>query len=285
MLAQRYFLSNATMNKLARLAAVTLTLVSLAIPAAATRRSPGAEASDRVVLRISAGDCAGAAARLNEGLAHNHPEVNLLAGSMFENGVCLKADWARAVGFYSKAFEGGQKAAMYRLMSGFAAPEHGPDAAAALWWSHRPKGEFKIEGCTVSAGALGDPDRFVEELRTWTPIRLATCNYVVGVMATVSGEVRYPEKAQAHSVEGDIIMQFEPAIPRIGFNNVQTRDAPLQGLVNGNAQPDRGFRSVTGSFGEALGQMGARALKRYPQPASIPPGSIAAVAFHFVLEE
>ncbi len=133
------------MHKLARLAALTL-LITLAIPAAARRMSPGDEVARKVRLYVEARDCSSAVARLTEGVAKKYPEVNMLAGAMFEHGVCVKADWDRAVGFYSNAFDGGHKAAMYSLMSGFAAPEHGPDMAAALWWATGRR--------TISAAAL-----------------------------------------------------------------------------------------------------------------------------------
>jgi hypothetical protein len=40
-----------------------------------------------------------------------------------------------------------------------------------------------------------DPDRFVEALRAWPAQKLAACNYVVGTMAFIAAEVRYPMEA------------------------------------------------------------------------------------------
>lgn len=258
------------MNKLARLAALTL-LLSFAIPAAAT---PGTDAANDVLLRIEARDCASAAARLNKGLAQNYPEVNLLAAGMFENGVCVKADWDRAVRFYSKAFDGGQKEAMYRLMAGFAAPEHGPDMAAALWWANRPNEEFNFKDCKVSDANRGDPDRFVEELRTWPQPRLAMCNYLVGVLATMSGEIRSPEIVKRFGLGGRFRLRFEPAVPRI-----DTKEYQMMGWVNGDARADR-----KSPFEAAVRQAAERTFKRYPQPAGIAPDSVAEVQFLFLYE-
>jgi hypothetical protein len=271
------------MHKLARLAALTL-LVTLAIPAAARRVSSGDEVARKVRLYVEARDCASAVARLNDGLAKNYPEVNMLAGAMFENGVCVKRDWDRAVGFYSNAFDGGQKAAMYSLMSGFAAPEHGPDMAAALWWANRPNNEFTGDRCTVSDANRGDPDRFVEELRTWPQPRLAQCNYLVGVMATIIGEARYPTKADRFGLGGLLKLRFEPAVPRIDITTEETREVAIGGWLDGNAMEDRRARNVQGAFEASLRQVTDRALKRYPQPADIAPGSAIETKFDFGFE-
>lgn len=272
------------MHKLARLAALTL-LIALAIPAAAKRVSRGTEVAAKVRLYIEARDCVAAVARLNEGVAKHYPEVNLLAGAMFENGVCFKADWDRAVGFYSNAADGGQKAAIYRLISGFAAPEHGPDMAAALWWANRPDSEFKVKICEVSEANRGDPDRFVAELRTWPQPHLALCNYMVGVLATMSDKIRYPENAQRYSLEGTVRLRFYPAVPRIDIKTAETTEQQPSGWVNGNALEDRKSRGVFGTFVAAMRQVADRALERYPQPAGIPPGSGVEIGFEFRLEE
>lgn len=268
------------MQKLARLAALTL-LITLAIPAAAMGVSSGDEAVRKVRLYVEARDCTSAVARLNDGLAKNYPEVNMLAGAMFENGVCVKPDWDRAVGFYSNAFDGGQKAAMYSLMSAFAAPEHGPDMAAALWWANRPTNDFSSIACRVSAANRGDPDRFVEELRTWPQQRLAQCNYLIGVMATIIGEIRFPTKAERFALGGLFRLRFEPAVPRIDITTEEIREVAIGGWLDGNAMEDRKSRSVTGSFETAMRQAADRALKRYPQPAGISPGSAIETTFDF----
>lgn len=272
------------MKKIACLAGLTLALAALAGPAAADRLEPGPEAVDNVLSLIRGGDCARAARELNAGLAGNYPEVNLLAGSMFDNGVCLKQDWNKAVHFYVKAYAGGQKAALYRLASGFAAPEHGPDMAAALWWASREKGQFGLSSCTVSDGANDNPDRFVAELNTWPQARLASCNYMVGVMATLGGEIRYPEKALSFGLGGDFTLRFLPAVPRIDIKTGQTTEYAMLGLLDGTALSDRQSRHVTGSFEEELRQVAQRALKRYPQPAGIAPDSVAQMHFTFEMK-
>ncbi len=273
------------MKKIARLAGLALALSTLAGPAAADRLDPGPEAVDNVLTRIKNGDCAGAAKDLNEGLVANYAEVNLLAGSMFEKGVCLKQDWKKATHFYVKAYDGGQKAAVYRLAAGFAAPEHGPDMAAALWWASRERAMFGLSSsCTVSAGAMNDPDRFVAELNTWPKSRLATCNYIVGVMATLGGEIRYPDKAASLSLGGDFTLRFVPAVPRVDIKTAQTTEYARLGVLDGTALSDRESRRATGTFAEEIGQVAERALKRYPQPAGIPADLVNEMHFTFEMK-
>ena len=277
---QPYSLGNKSMRKLARLATLTL-MITLAIPAAARRLTSGEEVVQKVHLYVQARDCASAVARLTEGLAQNYPEVNMLAGAMFENGVCVKPDWDRAVGFYSNAFDGGQTAAMYSLMTGFAAPEHGPDMAAALWWANRPNNEFTSKGCNVSAANRGDPDRFVEELRAWPQRQIALCNYLIGVMGTMIGEMRYPTKAARFGLVGTLKVCFEPAVPRIDIKTEETREAAIGGWVDGNVMEDRKSRDVKGSFEASMRQIADRALKRYPQPAGIAPDMVIEMPLRF----
>ena len=271
------------MKMLARLAAAIL-LVSFAIPAAAEPIAPGTRAAHEVRLYIEANDCAAAAARLQYALAKDYPQVHLLAGVMYEAGICVKADWNRAVDFYSQAYSGGQKAAMYRLMAGFAAPEHGPDIAAALWWANRPNDEFRVNHCRVDDAYRDDPDRFVEELRRWPQPRLAMCNYMVGVLASLGGEIRYPEKARMLHLGGSVKLRFMPAVRRIDLKTGASKEYQMFGWINGNAVEDRQSRSVKGTFEAVMREVANRALKRYPQPAGIPSDTVSGIEFVFELE-
>lgn len=46
------------------------------------------EALEDVRNRIQARDCSGAVERLKDGLKAGHAELSLMAGSMYENGIC-----------------------------------------------------------------------------------------------------------------------------------------------------------------------------------------------------
>lgn len=268
------------MKKMGYLAALALTLAWVAGPAAA-HTNRGDERAGNVLGRISASDCAGAVTRLNAGLEEGYPEVALLAGSMFENGVCLKRDWNKAVHFYVKAYDGGKKEAALRLAAGFAAPEHGPDMAAALWWASREK----YNTCTVPDAAMDDPDKFVAELRTWPQARLAQCNYIVGVTAMLNSEFRYPRNAVNYSLGGDFTARFWPAVPRIDIKSAETKEYSLLGVVDDHQLQARDSGAVRGSFESELRRAAQQALKHYPQPPGIPPDTSVDMRFSFTITQ
>jgi TPR repeat protein len=249
--------------------------VSLAILAdGAMARTDGERAAQDVGARLRASDCEGAVKALNAGLKQDYAEVALLAGSMYENGVCVPSDWKRAVSFYSQAYEGGQAEAASRLAAGFAAPENGPDIAAALWWANRGRVQAAQmqanAGCAVSPEAAGDPDLFVAELRTWPQARLLLCNYIAGVMSTLAAEVQYPSRAIRAAMGSDVFLRFQPAVPRIDMLHGESREYQQIGFVDGNKIRPRDTRRLSDSFQTAIGEVADRALRRYPQPAGIP---------------
>jgi hypothetical protein len=259
----------------------------LASPAAFAATTPSRAAAVEVTNRIDAKDCAGAVEAMKSGLKREYPDVALLAGSMYEHGVCVKPDWDHAVLFYTQAYGAGLTEAADRLAAGFAAPEHGADVAAALWWvshggMHVEKGGQVLAPCAVAPEAAADVDRFVAELKTWQPERVAMCNYVAGVMATLMGEVRYPDLAQAYGVGGEITVRFLPAVPRIELKKGASREYQLLGGVfNGDLLRDREARAG-GSFEKAIGAVAQRALGRYPKPSGIP--AEAVFVLHYVFE-
>ena len=111
-----------------------LALLGAAHQAAAGTRS-GALAVDAIRVSIAAQDCRQAVERLKSGLKNEYPEVFLLAGSMYENGICVQRDWDRAVTFYVQAHDAGEKDGAARIAAGYADPANGADVAAALWWA------------------------------------------------------------------------------------------------------------------------------------------------------
>jgi hypothetical protein len=232
---------------------------------------------------IESGDCEGAVKRLNEGLPENHPQLSLLAGTMFDHGVCVKRDWNRAVGLYVKAHQGGEHAAAFRLAAGYAAPDRDQDIAAALWWLAHTTPRVQVKGCEVQPDAVDDPDRFVAQLKSWPDTRLKACNYAAGLVATVAGEVHYPSRALAHSVGGDFILRFAPGQGRIDIKSGKTTEYQLLGVYNGDFVRERNTKYVTGTFEEHLQDVAQRALKRYPRPDGIDPSWQFPVMFRFVI--
>src|SRR5690606_9719045 len=65
---------------------------------------------------LAAGNCANALTWMKAGVKTRHPQVLLLAGTMFENGFCVKPDWDKAVTMYQLAGQAGNTLAIPRLM-------------------------------------------------------------------------------------------------------------------------------------------------------------------------
>ena len=261
--------------------AVLLALMPAAQAAAAPE--PELEVVGGVHSRIEGRDCSGAVERLKAGLKQGYPRVSLLAGSMYENGICVKANWANAVTFYVQAHQGGLPEAAERLAAGYADPANGPDAAAALWWSlHTRAARNKV--CAVSKEAGTDPDRFVKELQAWPQNKLAACNYITGVISTISAEVKYPRRAQVQGLGGELTLRFMPAVPRVDVKRDGVEEYQLLGWVDGDLARDREAGPAAGEFEQTLREVARRALRRYPQPGGIAAGSQVVVKFRFSLQ-
>jgi hypothetical protein len=261
-------------------------LVALSLPASAEKTSYGRKAVAGITDRIRLKDCEGAVADLKTGLKKGFPEVAMLAGSMYENGICVKPDWERAIPFYIQAWQGGVRDGADRLAAGYAAPEHGPDIAAALWWATRnrnPNGTLHgVTGCTVPKAVADDMDRFVAELQTWSQSRLQACNYMVGVMSTIEGEVKYPSMAYLYSVGGDVKIRFLPGIPRIELQKGGSTEIQTHGARYGDIASER-HELTSGSFEQAMDDVANRALRRYPHPDGIPADTVVKVDYRFTL--
>lgn len=260
-------------------AALGVLVATLPSPPAVAGERPssyGQRTVEAITERIALKDCAGAVADLKSGLKKGFPEVALLAGSMYDAGVCVQRDWERAVPFYIQAWQDGLAKGAYRLAAGYAAPENG-DVAAALWWAGRAGDKTPaVQGlapCTVGPASRDDPERFTAELQTWTPARLSVCNYLTGVMATLSGEGKYPAQAAHSGVGGTVTLRFLPGVPRIELKRGEVSEHMLVGLVDGDRAHARGTRSA-GGFETALRDVADRALRRYPQPPGIPADAV-----------
>lgn len=263
-----------------------LALLPAAQAGAVTRAAQ--EAVHEVRMRIDARDCGGAVERLKAGLKAGHPEVALLAGSMYEHGICVKASWDNAVTFYAQAHQGGQMEAAERLAAGFADPARGPDAAAALWWQLQGRGGGRTQRCTVSRQAETDPDRFVAELKTWQPARLAICNYIAGVISTISSEVKYPGRARAYGLGGEVTLRFLPGVPRIELKKGDSETYQLYGVIDGDTlrdrDRDRDSGPMAGFFEQSMRGVASYALRRYPQPPGIAADAQIVVKYVFELK-
>lgn len=247
----------------------------------------GQRTVEEITNRIRVKDCAGAVDDLKTALKKDFAEVAMLAGGMYDNGICVKRDWERAVPFYIQAWQGGIKGGADRLAAGYADPANGPDVAAALWWASRnrigSRTLYGIKGCAVRKTAADDMDRFVAELRTWRQSRLQACNYMVGVMSTLEGEVKYPSMAYIYRVGGDVRIRFLPGLARIELEKGGSSEVQVHELANGdNASEPPGLNA--GDFEQAMGYVADRALRRYPRPDGIPADTLIKLDYHFRLQ-
>ena len=231
--------------------------------------SEAEKAVQSVIDAISKRDCNAAASRLNAGLAKAYPDVLVLAGAMTEDGVCLKPNWERAVGFYEKAASAGRAEAVARIAAGYAAAAGGRDKAAALWWSVRAK--TPLPAPCAQVGALAeDPDRFVAALQAWPAGQLDACVYAAAVMATIQSEAAYAGLAASYGLQGKARFDFAPAQGRVDVTEDWSAMPAKTGVVADAATRERDQRAAQAALSSALRELADRALKRYDKPAAVP---------------
>lgn len=228
------------------------------------------EKAVRAVLdAVTQRDCAAAVKQLNAGLAKAYPEVYTLAGGFYEEGVCVKANWERAVSLYQRAQGQGHPGVAARLAAGYAAPVGGPDKAAALWWAYRAKTALP-SACTGAAAQADDPDRFVAALQAWPAHQLDGCVYVAGVMARLQADIEDPGLAKSLGLAGQVKVNFVPAKSQIEVAE-KTAEARMDigRLAEGVARGDdeKAARLALGSY---LRERADKALQRYAKPAELP---------------
>jgi hypothetical protein len=237
---------------------------------AQTQRNRQLTEAERAVQAVTdaivKGDCTAAAGALNAGLAKQHPQVWLLAGVMFEEGLCLKANWPRALGFYERADGAGLPGAALRLAAGYATPAGGRDLAASLWWAARAKVALPAP-CAQAAPLAGEPDRFVAALEAWPAGQVEACAYAGAVMSGLMGELVGGDLAGSLGLEGRIRIVFEPAQGRVDLSDELV---PAGGVVADAATRDAEARATRAALQQHLRTAADRALKRHAKPAAVP---------------
>jgi hypothetical protein len=239
-------------------------------------------ALDSVLVALEHKDCRLAVDRLNEGLAKAYPGIFMLAGAMYEEGLCLKPDWARAERMYLRAHDAGHNDGLVRLVAGYAQGRRDP--GAALWWAHRAPRLYVPTDCKVGADDAADPDRFVAAVRGWPRDHLNACLYTIGVTARVIGEVDYPATALGFALSGNVQMVFNPSAGAIEWRTLRVQEQQLLGVVAGETLFDRGSRSAQRAFETHMRPIGERALKAFDRPAAVPEAWQVKIEFAFVLE-
>lgn len=213
-------------------------------------------------------DCAAAVQSLNAGLSKAFPEVATLAGAMYEEGICLKQNWDRAVSLYERAFTAGHVGAAARAAAGYATPVGGRDAAASLWWALRAKTALPAE-CAKLAPLAEDADRFVAALKAWPADQLQACVYSAAVMATIQGEAESAGLAAAYGLQGKVTLSFAPVRGRIDIKE-ELVAAPITVVLTDAAKRESDQQAARVAFSGYLRQTADRALKRFDKPAGIP---------------
>lgn len=238
------------------------------------------EAVSTVWTYIEHKDCAGAAQALNAGVAKGFPSVLLLAGAMFEDGICLKSNWLEAADFYQRAHEAGHPRAASKLASGYMSAAAGPDKAAALWWALRRRLALP-DTCRAPLPLLDDADKFVDALRAWPAGRLDACGYVAGVVGTIVGDLEFSRRAAAHGLKGVILARYAPAQGRIDINAEALEFIQIAGVTSGDDGRDRDSNVVKREFERDIRAAADRALERYARPRGIDPAWVLTMRFEF----
>lgn len=242
------------------------------------RDARDAQAMNDVLIQIQAKDCAAAVQALNKGLADQQPGVIMLAGTMYEQGQCLKPDWERAAHFYQRAYEAGNNAALPRLISGYA--EKNRDPGAALWWQTKQGYPLPAE-CGSANQLVGDPEAFVAALNAWPKERLAACVYTAGVTQRILGDIQYQDGSRGYEQPGITIMRFVPATGTITWTSERTGRIKVSQTEPATRDP----RSLPDDvFLKRMHAIGERTLHQFAKPNNIDPAWKVDVKILFTYE-
>jgi hypothetical protein len=214
-------------------------------------------------------NCPLAVARLNEGLAAKLLSAYMVAGTMYEEGLCLKPSWDRALQMYLQADQRGHEGAWVRLVAGYAYQRRDP--ASAIWWLSRRGGLGLPAECRLPSGLWDDPEAIVATLRAWPAGQVEQCVYSAGVVAFVAGDFEYPQVAIDFALNGKVAMHFVPATGSIDWKTLELEELQPPGVIDGDRFRDRSSRKVRQAFETYLRELGERALRRFERPTGIDP--------------
>lgn len=217
---------------------------------------------------LSDGMCTSAVSAIKTGLAAKKPYIMLLAGNMYEEGLCVKPDWDKAAGLYMRAEEAGQRLAIQRLAAGYARP--GRDNGMAIWWAAKGDGrETYPSRCIPAADPANDPDGFNAALETMAPATFQSCVYLIGVVNELRSQVRYPSLALRNSVSGSFNMEFVPATGTITWtvDELEVDENSPNAFRNLAVEELENPREIKNSLVNYLKRKSNFALAHYPRPA------------------
>jgi hypothetical protein len=269
------------MNNLFNRAILSFGPISIAILSGAFLFSSSTHARESIAQRterqetasierlLGDGMCISAVNAIKSGLAAKKPYITLLAGNMYEEGLCVKPDWGKAAGLYMRAEEAGQRFAIERLASGYARP--GRDNGMAIWWAAKgSEHQTYPSRCIPTEDPVSDPDGFNAALEKMAPATFQSCVYLIGIVNELRSQVRYPQVALRNNVSGSFKMKFVPATGTITWTVGELevdenspgaffRNLAVEGLENP--------REIKNSLVNYLKGKSNFALARYPRPA------------------
>jgi hypothetical protein len=209
-------------------------ILSLGLTTAARADMPDA------YLAISTGDCKGAGAAINRGLARYDPEAFFLAGYLFDATDCVEDDPTKAVHFYRRAADLGNTDAADALGLLYALGRGVPrDYVQAYRWFRIAK---KPNGASIEPV---DDDR------------ARRIGYAMAVSHVALSKARYPLQEQRESLEATLDAVFDPVSGEVSFRNVKVG---IQ--VGSNVAKPRPFT-------EEVSDAYRRAIADVPRPESI----------------
>jgi hypothetical protein len=259
--------------------AATICAISFAADAWAEPKMkvPDPRETRAIQANLDSNDCPGAVHALKGGLKAHQPDVLLMAATMMEEGVCMKADWQKAVKLYDMAYQAGSPSAWSAMVSALAVA--GRDNGAALWYAAQRPAGFPSD-CFPKADPLKDPDAFNVELEHMAPNVFKACVYMVGVMYEVFGHAKFPRDALYNRVQGDVSMKFVPSAGTISWTFVKTADN-IANYRRSSLFDDE--RKAEKSLLNYLTGKGNFALARYTRPEGIDPGTVLTTKFVFTI--
>ena len=148
--------------------------------------------ADAALAALDAKDCDGVMDALNKGMAADEPRAFYMAGQLFESGICLRADAARAAATYERAALQGDVAAARSL-----ALLHARGAGVPQSWRDAGRGYGVMRQQQNPMDAYAAPDAVAK-------------TYVHAVHDLALQRMTYPRELATAGVRGTVVVRFDP---------------------------------------------------------------------------
>lgn len=222
----------------------------LIVAALSVHASASAQSEDALIA-LDQKDCEGAIEMLNRGMAAKEVRSFYLAGQMFEYGVCLRKDPAKAASVYQQAALLGDTSAARSL------------ALLDARGSGVPQ-DYPLAGYWLAVAAQQQPASTSPDLSKFASPDAVARTYVDAVHALAEQGMVYPQAAAAKGVRGKVVMHFDPRTG--GVSVVSSQDD--RGSSSDHLGPNKHL------FEHALSESYDVAIVALPKPA-LPGGDLA----------